>query len=86
MRFETATSSILALIRGDRAQRSLGARFIGLAIASVGPALFWVGALALASHLLGAPLSSGTLGIIGAVIALFLCVVCAPLMLRIGDR
>jgi hypothetical protein len=84
MRIDTATSGILALIIGDRTQRNFGARFIGLAIASVGPALFWVGVLALASHLLGTPLSSRVLVLTGAGICIFLGIVCAPLIFRSG--
>jgi hypothetical protein len=83
VRIETTSSGILALIIGaDRAQRSFGARLIGLAIVTLGPAFFWVGVLAFVSHMFGAPLSSGTLVLTGAAIGVFLCIICAPLIFR----
>jgi hypothetical protein len=83
MQIETTSSGILALIMGSvRAKRSFGARLLGLAVVTLAPAFFWVCVLAVVSHMFGAPLSSGTLVLTGAAIGIFLCIVCAPLILR----
>ena len=83
MRIETTPSGILALITGAvRTERSFSARLFGLAIVTLAPALFWVGALAVVSHVFGAPLATSTLVLMGAAIGLFLCVVCAPIIFR----
>jgi hypothetical protein len=64
------------------AQRRLGTRLVGLAIASLVPAFFWAGVLELVSHGLGVPISLGAVEMTGGAIALFLMAVCWPLMLR----
>ena len=83
MLIETPSSGILASIIGSvRAERSFGARLIGLAVVTLVPAFFWMGALAFVSHILGAPLSTSTLVLTGAAIGFFLCIVCAALIFR----
>ncbi len=80
----SATTSAMPHIAAtaDNAVRSLAARAAGLAIACLIPALFWSAAAALVSHWLGSPLSLSAIELIGGAIALFLAVVCAPIMLR----
>jgi hypothetical protein len=56
--------------------------FIGLAAATVLPALFWVTIAAALSQAAGSALSVQALITTGAVITLFLAVVCAPIMLK----
>ncbi len=75
LRSETATAPVVG-------QRSRSLRFVGLAIAALVPAVFWVVLLALAGNWLNAPLSLLTIEITGAAIALFLAAVCAPMILR----
>jgi hypothetical protein len=62
--------------------RSRGYRLVGLAIASLVPALFWGALLAQTAKWLNAPLSMLTIEITFAAIALFLAAVCAPIILR----
>lgn len=77
------TTAIPAMHEPARgAQRSSFARFGGVMIASLVPAVFWSLLIELGSLWLGRPLASSTIVIIGAAIALFLFAVCAPLMLR----
>jgi hypothetical protein len=65
-----------------RGQRRLGARLVGLAIASLVPAFFWAGILEFVSYELGVPVSLGAVEMIGGAIALFLLAVCSPFILR----
>lgn len=58
------------------------ARLVGLAIASLAPAIFWCVVIEIVTYWLGTPISTTTVAITGATIALFLFVICAPLMLR----
>ena len=64
------------------AQRGRSARFAGIAIASLGPAIFWSVIIQLASQWMDVPLSPVALGAVFATIAVFLFAICAPLMLR----
>lgn len=57
-------------------------RFFGVLIASVGPALFWAGALAGVSALAGIEVSTGILATLGVAIAVFLSIIVAPMILR----
>jgi hypothetical protein len=61
---------------------SVGARLIGLAIASVVPAVFWMILIETAATWLGAPFALHTIWIMGSAITVFLAVVCAPLIMR----
>jgi hypothetical protein len=80
------TTAIPAMDESARsAQRSSFARFGGVAIAALVPAVFWSFIIELGSLWLGMPLASSTIVIVGAAIALFLFAVCAPLMLRKPD-
>ncbi|WP_156150796.1 hypothetical protein [Hyphomicrobium sp. 99] len=82
MRSATSTtiSSMDTAIRSAQWGRST--RFIGIAIASLGPAIFWCLAIQLAAYGMGISLSTTTIGAVFATIALFLFAVCAPIMLR----
>lgn len=83
MQTRVLTSAISAFASTKlRASGAFPARVLGLAIVSIGPALFWVGVLAFISHLIGRPFSSHTLALTGGAIGLFLAVVCAPFILR----
>lgn len=80
------TSAITSMDAPDgAARRSFAARLGGLAVASLVPAIFWCGVLAIGSRWIGEPLSLSTLALTGAAIACFLAAVCAPLMLRVGS-
>jgi hypothetical protein len=57
-------------------------RFAGLAVATIFPALFWVAIVAVVSNVAGVALSIQVLAAIGAVIMLFLAIICAPIMLK----
>ncbi len=66
-----------------RQERKLrAARVVGLAIASVVPAVFWTLLIKVAAAWYGSPLTSATLAITCGAITLFLVIVCAPLMIR----
>ncbi|SFV27544.1 hypothetical protein SAMN04488557_0786 [Hyphomicrobium facile] len=58
------------------------ARFIGLAIASIAPALFWCVVVELIAYWSGVSLSPMAVGALFVTIAAFLFAICAPLMLR----
>ncbi|MBY0559046.1 hypothetical protein [Hyphomicrobium sp.] len=58
------------------------ARFIGLAIASIAPALFWCLVVQLIAYWSGISLSPMAVGALFVTIAAFLFAICAPLMLR----
>jgi hypothetical protein len=57
-------------------------RLVGIAIASLVPAVFWTSLIELVSLWLGAPISPLKIAIVGFGIAAFLAAVCAPLVLR----
>ncbi|MFT3730072.1 MAG: hypothetical protein QM780_01425 [Hyphomicrobium sp.] len=78
-----STAAIPTIDRPKRVgERSGSARLVGVAIASLIPAVFWSAIIELGAAWLGKPLSSATIAVIGMAIALFLFAVCAPLMLR----
>jgi hypothetical protein len=58
------------------------AQLLGLAIASILPAVFWSALIEAALAWLGLALSSLTVTVLCVSIALFLTVACAPLILR----
>jgi hypothetical protein len=80
----SATTAVIPPIdtpeRSER--RALASRLGGVALASVVPAIFWCVVIELVSFGIGKPLSASTVGWVGAAIAFFLFVICAPLMLR----
>jgi ABC-type uncharacterized transport system permease subunit len=53
-----------------------------LLIASVVPGALWAAIIAVIASWLGTPLALRTIAITGAVVALFLAFVCAPVVLR----
>jgi hypothetical protein len=57
-------------------------RLVGLAIASLVPAVFWMILIEIGATLLGTPLAPHTIWIMGAAITVFLTAVCAPLIMR----
>lgn len=72
-----STSRYSAASRGERANQ-----YIGLAAASALPALFWVGVAAVAGPVMGISLSAQFLVGLGAAIALFVGIICAPIILK----
>lgn len=83
MRTATTSTAIHAIEETTHVARPSGlSRFAGLAIASLVPAVFWSAILAVGALWLDKPLSSTTILMVGAAIALFLFAICAPLMLR----
>jgi hypothetical protein len=75
-------ATALDVRRQALAQDQLVYRLVGLALATVLPALFWVAIAATVSQAMGAALSAPALAITGAAITLFLAAVCAPIMLK----
>jgi hypothetical protein len=69
--------SIAARPAGPRA-----AQLIGLAIASILPAVFWSALIKVALTWFGLPLSPLAVTVLCVSIALFLTIACAPLILR----
>ncbi|MBS0251371.1 MAG: hypothetical protein JSR78_09950 [Proteobacteria bacterium] len=83
MRTATTSTTIDAIEEPSRALgQSSMVRIAGLAVASLFPAAFWSAVLGFGALWLGKPLSSTTIMVVGASIALFLFAICAPLMLR----
>jgi hypothetical protein len=83
MRLMTTTPVIPAITKsiGDTHRWSL-ARLVGVAIASLVPAVFWSVIIELVSLWAGKPISPLAIAIVCCSITLFLVAVCAPLMLR----
>ncbi len=80
-------SSIGTAVR--EAQWSRSARFVGLAIAAITPAIFWCIVAELIAYWAGISLSPIAVGALFVTIAAFLFAICAPLILRnapSGDR
>lgn len=73
-------SSVDTAVREAQSGRS--ARFIGIAIASIAPAIFWCVVIELIAYWLGISLSPIAIGAMFVTIAVFLAAVCAPLILR----
>lgn len=65
-----------------KADWSRSARFIGLTIASIAPALFWCVVIEIIAYWSGVSLSPMAVGALFVTIAAFLFAICAPLMLR----
>ena len=70
-----ATASLAR--RGD-----LPHKLVGLMLAALLPALFWVAFTAAAASALGYAIAPSALTVLGSAISLFLASVCAPIMLR----
>jgi len=73
-------SSIDTAVR--EAQWGTSARFVGLAIASITPAVFWCVVVQLIAYWSGTSLSPMAVGALFVTIAAFLFAICAPLILR----
>jgi len=69
----------------EKRQRVRGAQLLGLLLASIIPAAIWCVLISSVAFWIGEPISIQTTFIIGVVIALFLAIVCAPLILRDRD-
>ncbi|HVX36211.1 MAG TPA: hypothetical protein VHC71_08330 [Hyphomicrobium sp.] len=69
----------------EKRQRVRGTQLLGLAVASIVPALIWCVLINVVAMWISGPLSLLTTIITGVVIALFLAVVCAPLILQDRD-
>lgn len=65
-----------------KAEWGRSARFIGLAIASIAPAIFWCVVVQLIAYWSGVSLSPMAVGALFVTITAFLFAICAPLMLR----
>jgi hypothetical protein len=61
---------------------SRGGRLVGLAIASLLPAVFWMALIKATATWLGVSPAPHTIWFAGAAITVFLATVCAPLILR----
>jgi hypothetical protein len=80
MRAQT-TSSDSRFVHVAR-QRARTAQFLGLAIASLVPAALWCLLIKAVASWIGTPLALRTVLFTGAAIAIFLALVCAPVVLR----
>jgi len=67
---------------GMRIRAAIDQRLLGLAFASILPALFWVALVRVSAPLLALDVTPVGLALIGFGISGFLAAVCAPLMLR----
>lgn len=80
----SATSAIIS--HTDTAARDAqwgrSARFVGIAIASLAPAIFWSVTIQFMAQWMGVSLSPMAIAAVFVTIAAFLFAVCAPLMLR----
>lgn len=79
-------SGMTATLPARRPAARLNDKLLGLALASLAPALFWTALLAVFSRAIGQALAADTLALIGAVIAAFLAVVVGSLMGRDSAR
>jgi DMSO/TMAO reductase YedYZ heme-binding membrane subunit len=77
-------------VRGESSSRYSAAsrsqranQYIGLAAASALPALFWVAVAATAAPVIGISLSAQFLAGLGAAIALFVGIICAPIIFKV---
>jgi hypothetical protein len=75
------TSAVARFVPGAR-RRVRAAQFIGLGIASLVPAALWSALIAGFAALIGSPLTTRSITLIGAAIAFFLALICAPVILR----
>ena len=77
-----AMSSAVARFAPAKRQRVRVAQLAGLVIASIVPGALWASIIAAVAVWFGTPLALRTIIVTGAVIALFLSFVCAPVVLR----
>jgi len=80
----SVTTAVISSIdtTAREAQWGPSARLVGLAIASLAPAIFWCVAIELIAYWLGISLSPMAIAAVFATITVFLFAICAPLMLR----
>lgn len=74
--------SAVARFVPEKRQQVSRAQLIGLAVASIFPAVIWCVLINVIARWISEPLSPLTTAIIGVSIAVFLAIVCAPLILR----
>lgn len=75
-------TSAVARFVPEKRQQVRGGQLVGLAIASIVPAVLWCILINVIAMWISRPLSTIATTIIGLVIAVFLAIVCAPLILR----
>ena len=75
-------TSAVARFAPEKRQQVSRAQLIGLAVASIVPAAVWCVLINAIAMWISGPLSALTTAIIGVTIAVFLAIVCAPLILR----
>ncbi|AGK58886.1 integral membrane ion antiporter [Hyphomicrobium denitrificans 1NES1] len=80
-----AVTTAVARFVPEKRQRVRGAQLVGLAIAAIVPAIIWCVLIDAVAMWISGPLSLQTILITGIAIALFLAVICAPLILRYRD-
>jgi hypothetical protein len=78
----TAVTTALEVRTPVTARLTRAYRLVGLAVATLLPAAFWVGLAAALAQAAGATISTPALVIAAAAIALFLGAVCFPIMLK----
>jgi hypothetical protein len=72
----------LDVARNDTAARPLAYRLVGLAFATVLPALFWVAVTIAVGRLFGVQFSALSMVAFGTAVAAFLGSVCAPIVMK----
>ncbi|MFA7306996.1 MAG: hypothetical protein WC026_10025 [Hyphomicrobium sp.] len=75
-------TSAVARFAPQKRQQVSRAQFVGLAVASIVPAVIWCVLIDVVAMWISGPLSALTTVVIGVTIAVFLAIVCAPLILR----
>jgi hypothetical protein len=76
------TVETVAMDRKALDRNTLAYRLVGLAVATVLPALFWVALAVSLGHAAGVTFSALALTLVGGAITLFLSAVCAPIILK----
>jgi hypothetical protein len=84
-KMRAAVTTTVARFVPEKRQQVRGAQLAGLAVASIVPALLWSLLIDAVATWFNSPLSLTTVFLIGGAIALFLAVICAPLILRPRD-
>lgn len=75
-------TSAVARFAPQKRQQVSRAQLVGLAVASIVPAVIWCVLIDVVAMWISGPLSALTTVVIGVTIAVFLAIVCAPLILR----
>jgi hypothetical protein len=78
----TAATRAVEIQSSQLTEHRLLYRLIGLSVAALMPALFWVAVVAGIGHAAGLTPTAPALAVLGASIAVFLGAVCAPIMLK----